>query len=161
MPVTLIFVSSLASFMHVSASVLQSRFMLIFFVQQEPEPRARIRFRFFLGQNDTVQVPQHWWEGCMEPISPTGVEEGETTTMSWKEWNNRICFASISRKRTQLECFMLMFLFTYKQILDVHIAYKSTSTYTCTWKCTVRVHNHEHVYEITNLGFLLPLLEIT
>ncbi len=42
----------------------QSRFSLIFFVQQEPEPepRARIRFRFFLGQNDTVAapVPQHW-----------------------------------------------------------------------------------------------------
>ncbi len=50
----------------------QSRFSLIFFVQQElepePEPRARIRFqfRFFLGQNDTVPVPapapvpQHW-----------------------------------------------------------------------------------------------------
>jgi hypothetical protein len=52
----------------------QSRFSLIFFVQQEPEPepepRARIRFgfRFFLGQNDTVAavpvpvpapVPQH------------------------------------------------------------------------------------------------------
>ncbi len=47
----------------------QSRFILLFFVQQEPElePRARIRFRFFLGQNDTVPavpvpapVPQHW-----------------------------------------------------------------------------------------------------
>jgi hypothetical protein len=43
----------------------QSRFSLIFFVQQEPEPepepRARIRFRFFLGQNDTVPaVPEHW-----------------------------------------------------------------------------------------------------
>jgi hypothetical protein len=64
----------------------QSRFSLIFFVQQElepepepelepepepelepepePEPRARLRFRFFLGQNDTVPavpapVPQH------------------------------------------------------------------------------------------------------
>jgi hypothetical protein len=52
----------------------QSRFSLIFFLQQkpepqpepepEPEPRARIRFRFFLGQNDTVPavpapVPQH------------------------------------------------------------------------------------------------------
>jgi hypothetical protein len=38
----------------------QSRFSLIFIVQQEPEPepepepRARIRFRFFLGRNDTV-----------------------------------------------------------------------------------------------------------
>ncbi len=51
----------------------QSRFSLIFFLQQEPEPepepepRARIRFRFFLGQNDMVPavpvpapVPQHW-----------------------------------------------------------------------------------------------------
>ncbi len=50
----------------------QSRFSLIFFLQQEPgpepEPRARIRFRFFLGQNDMVPavpvpvpapVPQH------------------------------------------------------------------------------------------------------
>ncbi len=53
----------------------QSRFSLIFFVQQEPEPepepepRARIRFRFFLGQNDTVpavpvpaSAPQHCTE---------------------------------------------------------------------------------------------------
>jgi hypothetical protein len=54
----------------------QSRFSLIFFVQQEPEPepepRAKIRFRFFLGQNYTVPavpvpapvpVPQHWLPG--------------------------------------------------------------------------------------------------
>jgi hypothetical protein len=52
----------------------QSRFSLIFFLQQEPEPepepepreRRRFRFRFFLGQNDKVPavpvpapVPQH------------------------------------------------------------------------------------------------------
>jgi hypothetical protein len=55
--------------MHVSAVSRQSRFSLIFFLQQEPEPepepRARIRFRFFLGQNDTVPavpVPQHYWQ---------------------------------------------------------------------------------------------------
>ncbi len=71
LPVTMIFVSSIASFLPVSC---QSRYNLIFFVQQEPEPepepRARIRFRFFLGQNDTVPsvpvpvlapVPQHWF----------------------------------------------------------------------------------------------------
>ncbi len=64
----MILVSSLASFMHVLASVPSEQIYLIFFVQQEPEPepetepRARIRFRFFLGQNDTVPavpVPQH------------------------------------------------------------------------------------------------------
>ncbi len=52
----------------------QSRYSLIFFLQQESEPepelraRIRFRFRFFLGQNDTVPavpvpvpapVPQH------------------------------------------------------------------------------------------------------
>ncbi len=59
----------------------QSRFNLIFFVQQEPEPepepepRARIRFRFFLGQNDTVPavpvpapVPQHWCQHSLHPV---------------------------------------------------------------------------------------------
>ncbi len=50
----------------------QSRFSLIFFVQQEPEPepRARIRFRFFLGQNDTVPapVPQHCCAGRVESV---------------------------------------------------------------------------------------------
>jgi hypothetical protein len=57
----------------------QSRFSLIFFLQQEPkrepEPRARIRFRFFLGQNYMVPVvpvpapapvPQH----CLAPHFP-------------------------------------------------------------------------------------------
>ncbi len=37
------------------------------FVLQEPEPRARIRFRFFLGQNDTIRavpVPQHQYSVC-------------------------------------------------------------------------------------------------
>ncbi len=49
----------------------QSRYSLIFFLQQEPEPepkpRARIRFWFFLGQNDTVPavpVPQHCCTQC-------------------------------------------------------------------------------------------------
>jgi hypothetical protein len=64
----MIFVSSLASFMYLMPVSRQSRFSLIFFLQQEPEPEpeqeptARIRFRFFLGQNDTVPavpVPQH------------------------------------------------------------------------------------------------------
>jgi hypothetical protein len=84
----MILVSSLASLMRVSASVpsRQSRFSLIFFVQQEPEPepepsaRIRFRFRIFLGQNDTVPavlvpvpapVPQHCLEGGFTKEKPS------------------------------------------------------------------------------------------
>ncbi len=60
----MILVSSLAIFMHVSASDPSEYILFDIFCAtgSGPEPTARIRLRFFLGQNDTVPavpVPQH------------------------------------------------------------------------------------------------------
>ncbi len=54
-------------------------------MEPEPELNASIRFRFLLGQNDTVPVPEYWWRyGKFFPSNQRAIFDNY--------WLGRTCF---------------------------------------------------------------------